>query len=294
MKNNIKWFLIGVLVPVCIIGIAILTANRGTKITNSMDMMAAPESVGYIKNGNYDNINIDGANILGDKVIYSARISLKTDNYAQNIQNIKDTITNFNAGIASFNENANNRYDNNKQYMYADIVVKVPQEKFRSFVEQIKQSGMYVSTYNEATQDITEAYMDVESKLVSLKQQEAILNELLTKAQNVGEIIEINNQKQQVIQQIEYNTKIQQTYDNKIAYSTVTINIQEVDSTQVTEKGIGQRLGDTIVSGIDGLKFLATNLLLLIVYLLPFALVIGVIVLIIVVIVKKTHKNKKQ
>ncbi len=297
MKNNIKWFFLGALVVLMIVVVIVFINSNGMVAENSMALTgnssydySSNQSKPEISNGISDTTDIDS--ILGDKVIYTANITLKTDNYTKNIEKIKETITANNAGIANFSENANN--SNNKQYMRANIVVRVPQENFKNFTEQIKQLDVYVSSYREDTEDITEKYMDIESKLVSLKQQEQILNDLLSKAKNVNEIIEINNQKQQVIQQIEYNTKMQQTYNNKIAYSTVTINVQEVEPTQVTQKGFGQRLGDTIISGVEGLKFLTLNLLLLIGYLLPFVIVIGIIVLIIVVIVKVINKKRNN
>lgn len=286
MKNNIKWFIIGAVTVILVISAVLLIGRNAPK--NAM----AYDSLSSGTNEMFNNVT-DGGNILGEKVIYTANISLKTDEYATNLQKLKDIIASNNAGISNFNERSNGKYDTSREYMYANIDVRVPQINFKTFTQQVKECGMYVNSYSENSEDITEAYMDVESKITSLKNQEEVLNKLLEQAKNVSEIIEINNQLQQVIQQIEYNTKVQQKYDNRIEYSTVTITIQEVDSVQVTQKGFGSRIIDTITSSIDGLKLLSLNILLLVVYLLPFAVVIGAIVAIAVVIVRKIKKGKK-
>lgn len=300
MKNNIKWFLIGAICVVVVI-FAFVFVSDNVRLDNMTSM-----DKGYITNesfnGSFDYsdsmssgvTSTDGVgNILGEKVIYTANITLKTDDYEANIGNVKNIISDNNAGIASFSERARTS-SSNASYINANITVKVPQSNFKIFTEQIKECGMYVSSYSENSDDITEKYMDIESKLVSLKQQEQVLDNLLLQAKNVSEIIQINEQKTKVIQEIEYNTKMKQTYDNKVDYSTVTINIQEVESTEVSQKGIGQRIIDTIVSSIEGLKLLLISILLFMVYAIPFILVFGIFVVIIVLIVKAIKKIRKN
>lgn len=300
MKNSIKWFLIGgisvILVVIAMVFVSdnvsvnSLVADNGF-ITN--ESFGATDSKTDFSSGMISNTD-SSSNILGEKVIYTANISLKTDDYQANIANVKNIIEANNGGIANFSERARTQSGSNNTYTYANITVKVPQNNFKTFTNQLKECGMYVSSYTENSEDITEVYMDIESKLVSLKQQEQVLNNLLLQAKNVSEIIEINNQKQQVIQQIEYNTKLKQTYDNKVDYSTVTITIQEVESTQVSQKGIGQRIIDTVISSIEGLKLLLINILLFLVYAIPFVVVLGVFVGIIAVIVKVIKKFRKN
>ena len=301
MKNNIKWFFIGAICVILIIFAMGFVSNNvrsdnammGGYVTNESFDSSMTDFKGDISSGLVNNTDGVSNNILGEKVIYTANITLKTDDYEANIGNVKNVISSNNGGIASFSERARTS-GSNESYIYANITVKVPQENFKIFTEQIKDCGMYVSSYSENSEDITEKYMDIESKLVSLKRQEQVLDNLLMQAKNVSEIIEINNQKQKVIQEIEYNTKMKQTYDNKVDYSTVTINIQEVESTEVSQKGIGERIVDTIVSSINGLKLLLISVLLMLVYALPFVVVLGAFVAIIVFIVKAIKKVVKK
>ena len=299
MKNSIKWFLIGgISVILVVIAMVFVSDNVNVNSLVSDNGFITNESFGAtdLKNDATSGMisNTDSSSsILGEKVIYTANISLKTDDYQANIANVKDIIEANNGGIANFSERARTS-SSNEAYISANITVKVPQSNFKVFTEQIKDCGMYVSSYTENSEDITEVYMDVESKLVSLKQQEQVLNSLLLQAKNVSEIIEINNQKQQVIQQIEYNTKLKQTYDNKVDYATVTITIQEVESTKVSQKGIGQRIIDTVISSIDGVKLLLINILLFLVYAIPFILVFGVFVGVIAIVMKVIKKLRKN
>jgi len=302
MKNSIKGYILVLAIVVILVGIFLIIVNNKTIMEDIIvrDSMIDGISSDISGSGAYYDLNKyetapyeQSDSLLGEKVVYTANISFKTDDYDKSVNKVKDLFDSYDALISNVSENSYTNMDG-KDFTNAHMVVKVPQANFKGFTDALKGSGLYISSYNENIEDITEAYMDVEANLSSLKLQEEVLNDLLKKAKTVDEIIQITKEKQAVIKDIEYNTKLQQTYDKRVEYSTVTITITEVVSTDVVEKGFLERIIDTIISSLEGLKLLAMNLLLITIYLLPFIIVFGLLVFVVVVIIKKANKKNKN
>lgn len=303
MKNNMKGYLLVLAIVIILVGIFLLIVNNKTIMENIIARDSMIGNTSSDMNGSspyYDELSKyeiapeqNSNSLLGEKVVYTANISFKTDDYDKSFTKVKDLFDLYDAIISNLSENSYTNMEG-KDFTSAYMVVQVPQANFKGFTDTLKASGLYISSYDENTEDITEAYMDVEANLSSLKLQEEVLNDLLKKAKTVDEIIQITKEKQAVIKDIEYNTKLQQTYDKRVEYSTVTIRITEVVSTDVVEKGFLERIGDTIIFSLEGLKLLAMNLLLITIYLLPFIIVFGLLVFVIVLIIKKANSKKKN
>jgi len=104
----------------------------------------------------------------------------------------------------------------------------VPAKNFTSVLTQIKTMGKILSI-NIQGSDVTQEYVDLESRLRSLKAQERVLLELMGKAETVGDTIAVYTQLSYVQQEIEIIKGRMQYLDDLVAFSTIQVYLKEPD-----------------------------------------------------------------
>ena len=106
------------------------------------------------------------------------------------------------------------------------MTVCVESDKFSSAMEYIKTIGA-VTDENEYTDDITSEYVDTQSRLKVKEQEKERLTELMERAENMEDIINIENRLSQVISDIESAKAQMNNYDSLTSFSRININITE-------------------------------------------------------------------
>lgn len=127
---------------------------------------------------------------------------------------------------------------------YSNMTVRIPSDKLDGFIENVKENAN-VTYISESTEDITLNYVDVESRKIALETERDRLLELLEKAETVEDIITIEGRLSEVRYKLESYASQLRTFDNQVDYSTVHINIHEVDrETKVEPKTFWEEVTD--------------------------------------------------
>ena len=179
---------------------------------------------------------------------------------------------------------------------YSNMTVRIPSDKLDGFINEVKETAN-VTYISESTEDITLRYVDVESRKIALETERDRLLELLEKAETVEDIITIEGRLSEVRYQLESYTSQLRTMDNQVDYSTVHINIHEVQrETNVEPKTfweeVKEEFGDTLYDLGRGLRnftiwFLGSSPVIVL-----WVVIIAVIVLILKVLGKKKRLKK--
>lgn len=159
-------------------------------------------------------------------------------------------------------EDGNTYYDSSLvagsgyHYRSAFYTVRIPVEKLDQFAEAISGSAN-VTSQTTTTEDITTSYIDVDSQRKTLEEEEQILNEMMSKAETIEDMIQIEDKLSEVRGNLQ-NIKSQlKAMDNEVAYSTVTIDVTEV--TVLSNKTSGSWI-DRVSSGfVSSCKRVAEN-----------------------------------
>ncbi|MFA6450796.1 MAG: DUF4349 domain-containing protein [bacterium] len=109
---------------------------------------------------------------------------------------------------------------------YGSIVVRIPQTAFDGALSTLKKIGR-VTKENVAGEDVTEEYVDIESRLRNLKREEARFLDVLDMAKSVKDILAVEEQLGRVRGEIETSEGRQKYLDNRIALATITIDMYE-------------------------------------------------------------------
>ena len=170
------------------------------------------------------------------KIVKNGYVSIETEDYDLFISEIKGKVNFYGGYIEAFETYSNNYYyydyekGENINLKNGYMTVRVPQEIFNEAYGFITEEGDLVEVTSERTNetDMTKSYYDTESKVVNLEAQETRLRELLVMAENIPEIMQIENELTRVRNQIDGYRLNLSDIDYRSSMSTIHIEIREI------------------------------------------------------------------
>ena len=222
----------------------------------------------------------DGASdrLENAKMIYTARMEVETtafDTAAADLRTLVEILGGY------FEQAAVHNYGSG--YRSGDYTVRIPADQFQAFLDQVG-TICHVTYKEEGSENVSEAYYDAESRLVTQQTKLERLQNLLAQAENMEDIITIESAISDTELEIERLTGTLRRYDSLVDYATVYISLQEVYQLSNVEEPattFGSRMSTAFASGwrgfVSALEGLAVALAYGWVWLLLLA-VIGVVV----------------
>lgn len=218
----------------------------------------------------------------GVKMIYRANLELETTEYEKAQSDIA-TLTNQLGGY--FEEQSSNNYSSG--YRSASYTVRVPAEQFETFLHQIG-ALCRVRYQSQTAEDVSETYYDMESRLETAKIKLDRLQELLSKAELMEDIITLESAISDTEYQIEALSGHLRHYDSLIGYSTIYVTLNEVYRVSETDNApltFPQRINNAFREGLrdfgsfceDLAEWLAYSWIGLLVFLLIVLLIVSLI-----------------
>lgn len=159
----------------------------------------------------------------------------------------------------------------------AQIVIRVPSEKLDEALDQIKKDAVEVQTENISGQDVTAEYVDLQSRLKNYESAEAQLNEILEKATDTTDVVNIFNQLVYYREQIELVKGQIKYYDEAAALSAISARIVAEETIQPVAIGKWEPKGVALEAAqdlIDFLKSFTDFIIRFVIYNLPVLIVI--------------------
>jgi len=169
--------------------------------------------------------------------------------------------------------------------------LKIPVEKFDGVYNDIKNIDGEVIYASSFTDDVTQEYIDLESRLRNLQETEKQLVEILKTAKTVEDTLAVYEQLTSIRSQIEVLEGQIKYLDNQVDYSyiTVTLRLSDVGKEITDEEWNPLGVLKTAFSSLVSFgKFLVNVLIWLVVFSPAIAIAVVIIVLI-----KKNIKKKK-
>lgn len=164
------------------------------------------------------------------KIIRTGDVSLEVESYEATYTKLSEYI---NGDKGQISNASTQKLANGK--IRATVTIRVLPERFEAFLAKLKEFGT-VQNQTIGSQDVTKAYIDLESRLKSKEILAERLRKLLSEAKGtVKELMEVEVQlgnTNEAIEQIKGEIKY---YDNQIGLSTVTLRISEKDLGQPFE-----------------------------------------------------------
>ena len=219
------------------------------------------------------------------KVIKTSTISMTVKDFDASVASIRGIVTTQKGYVQNLSDS---RTLNDRA---VTITIKVPTDKFDSVLAQVKALGVEVTSAYENTDDVTQAYQDLQARLKNQKALEAQLLTILNKATKISDILLVQQQLSTVREQIELLQTEIKYYDTQTDYASVSVTMTKAsEALNVAGKdwkpfGVVKEAFTVLVEVGKGIGTLA----IWVVVFSPIVLVPYVIYLV----VKKVKKSKK-
>lgn len=224
------------------------------------------------------------------KLVYTSDISLETKKFEDDVKAVTELVKANGGYLQNTSTYGSAEYGNRS----ANLNARIPADKYQDFMNSVGQIGSLTSK-SESVDDITANYVDVQARLKSLNTKLQRLQELEANAENVTELLEIEDRINEVQYQIETYTAQKKVYDDQVQYSTVNVDISEVVTyTEVKADSAWNRFTEAFGESWVGFVTFLQNIVIAIIYLIPYIILIGVVIALIVFRVKRKKKKNKN
>lgn len=235
-----------------------------------------------------------GAVSVDRKLIKTVNMDVETREYDKLLASVENKVSELGGYIESLDAYNGSIYNNYRSTRNANLTIRIPKDKLDDFLDTVSGIGN-VTSRSENVQDVTLTYVDLQSHRDALQTEQERLLALLEQAENVEDIITIEQRLSDVRYQLESMESQLRSYDNQVDYSTVYLYINEVEVyTPVEEETVWERISagfaDSLKNIGEGLKEAGIWFVIHIPYLVLWA----VVILIVILILKKIKKRTKR
>ncbi len=229
----------------------------------------------------------------GRKVIRTYNLTIQTNDFDNVLAAIQQRLSEYGGYSQSTS------VDGKKPTSYGDagrtatMTLRIPAEKAAQFVEGVKSLGTLLNI-NDNSNDITDEYFDVDSRLSVLQTELERLQSILVKTDNLADVIALEERISEVMLEIEQLTGTLKKYDALVTYTTVDIRLYEESLIEgpADVKTTGERISEGFTNSLYGVGTFFTNLFVWLVSSLPVLVLLAVAATIAIFVVRRVTKRR--
>ncbi len=178
------------------------------------------------------------------KLIRNGSLDFETDQLKKTKSEIEKICKELNAYISLESEN---NYENRFQYTQT---IRVPADQFDILITRLEVLAKKIESKNINTEDVTEQFIDVETRLKTKKELEERYREILKQAKTIEDIVSIESEIATVRSEIESMEGRLNYLKNQVSFSTLNITYYE---TIGTDFGFASKFIQSLKGGWDNL-----------------------------------------
>lgn len=226
-------------------------------------------------------------------VIYTANLSIQVKSYDETLAFIQKELRTLDGYIV--NSNSYSVEDNSTE---GTITVRVPQEHFQAFLKTVENGSTKVIDESINGQDVTEEYVDLDSRLKSKQVVEKRLLEFMETAEKTEDLLKISTDLAKVQEEIEQLKGRMNYLDNQVNLATITIFINEskvnVPDLENNELNTWKETKKQFMETLNFVLRAISSFVVFFIGSLPVLFILGGILFVIWFILKRKRKQQKQ
>ena len=248
-------------------GFSTASSSNVGKNASGIPSNSAPSSTGSSQGNQQGSNDIPAQYLIKTlKVGMSIKDTSKTADALQNWITTTDTRAS-SAGI-NYDQISDNLYNVSLTFSVQSTLYPQIERYLRDYAAQ---NGGQLLSLNESVQDVTNDYVDTQSRLTNLRGEQSRLLTLLSHAQALGDIITIQDKLTDIEGQIETIEAHLKELNGQVSYYTVVITLQPLSTTQSpnptpTAWSLGQTFHDAFAASLGFAQGLLTFLVWLLAY----------------------------
>lgn len=228
------------------------------------------------------------------KLIKNVNLEVETKEYDAALATLEMQIQELGGYIENMDSYNGSSYSNYRSSRYANLTIRIPQEKLDSFLNAVSDSCNVVRR-SDSVEDVTLSYVDMESRRDALKTEHTRLLELLEQAETLEDVLTIEDRLTTVRYQLESMESQLRTMDNQVQYSTVYLNISEVKEltpVEIEEETAWQRISEGFMNSLRSIGHGFAELGIWFLIHIPQLIIWAAVIAVIVLLVKRRRKKK--
>jgi hypothetical protein len=217
------------------------------------------------------------------KIVRTGSMTMDVNDISKSQADIVEIAGRYQGYVVSSNLNAD------KEQPSGFISIRVPADKFSDALSNLRALAVKVTYENTNSQDVTEQYTDLKAQLSNYEATEAQYLELLKKADNVKDMLEVQRELSNVRGNIE-------RIKGRIQYIERTSDTSLIEATLNKSKPIGESSWDisgVFTRAVNGLIAFGKVLLSILIWLLVFSPV-WIILLVIIIVIRRRNRAKRK
>ena len=267
--------------------------DRGAVESAAMsdEVAMAPAEGAALKNGAPDT----GSTTLPQnrKWIVTVNLTAETDDLDALRTALDGKIAALNGYVENQNVYNGSAYQNGRRYRSANLTIRIPADRIDAFLQDVDGLANIVRQ-TKNLEDVTLSYVATQSRLNALQTEEARLLELLSQAENMSDLLEIEARLSEVRGELENYASQKRLYDNQIDYATVYLAIEEVQEyTPVEEPTVWERIRKGFKDNLEGVGDDLLDVLVWFIVSLPYLVVFAIAAALVALIVKPIRRRRK-
>ena len=179
------------------------------------------------------NLHIEGG---GKKIVKTASLEFEVRDLDSSLSRLGKLVTEYEASIQQENQ------FRQMGRLYYRLHVRVPEKHFADFIGDVLRGDdiRRLESKRVSARDVTEEYIDAESRLSTKRQALERYRDLLDKAENVGDMIAVEENIRRLEEEIEAQEKRLEYLSRQVAMSEVRIEFyQSLPGTYIPDKPLG-------------------------------------------------------
>lgn len=206
-----------------------------------------------------------------DKVIREAYMSIEVDDYKVGMDKLRLVMETVDGYISNEYEYYSGSGVSN------DITIRVASSEFDHVVQEITDIATLVLSKTVNSTDVTEEYIDLESRMRSKEELLERYYELLAQSTTISDILNMESQIEMVNQELEIMKGRLKYLTNRTSYSTITLSVRKQGEEPYMEATatFGDHMGDAFEAGFSAVQFVLVALI----YVWPVLVLLGLTLL---------------
>ena len=212
------------------------------------------------------------------KIIHRAELQLNVKNLENTQLTIEKKVSEYGGYIVE-----SNVHRESEESISARLTVRIPEKHFQKFLTDAEGEAAEILNRNVTGEDVTEQYIDLESRVKSKRTVEERLLEFMGKAEKTEDLLKISSDLSNVQEEIELIVGKMKYLENQTSFSTIEIAMYEnrvivpgldsknLDTWEKTKKQLATSTNFIFAAGSGLIVFFIGNLPVLV-----FLLLVGI------------------
>lgn len=228
------------------------------------------------------------------KIIYTADLQIEVKNYQQTLNTIQSQVAKRGGYVVDSNMQGYAENDSTT----GQVTVRIPQDQFREFIQIVEDGSSKVLESSISGQDVTEEFIDLESRLKSRGVVEERLLSFMEQAEKTEDLLTISADLAEVQGEIEEIKGRMNYLQNRTDLATVTIYMEEKNVTisgmSEGELNTWEKTKQQFLNSINFLLAVFSGIFVFIIGNMPVLILLGVIVVIGFFVYRRIKKNNQN